>query len=167
MSKHSFVRRLCTAALCGAGLLAAALTQAADIPVSGYLTGTNNWWRTNIYTLNGMVFVRSNGVLNIEAGTVIKGHNLGTFSTNVAALVVCRGGKIFAEGTPQNPIIFTADVDDTTFPDDLDIYQRGLWGGLVILGRTEMVPMSLSHWLSEPIRLSSFSVVSCASSRMV
>ena len=136
MSKHSFVRRFCTAALCGAGLLAAAFTHAADIPVSGYLTGTNNWWRTNIYTLNGMVFVRSNGVLNIEAGTVVKGHNLGTFSTNVAALVVCRGGKIFAEGTPQNPIIFTADVDDTSFPDDLDIYQRGLWGGLVLLGRT-------------------------------
>jgi hypothetical protein len=83
-----------------------------------------------------MVFVRSNAVLNIEAGTVIKGHNLGTFSTNVSALVVCRGGKIFAEGTPQNPIIFTAESDDTTLPDDLGIYQRGLWGGVVILGRT-------------------------------
>jgi hypothetical protein len=136
MSNKLFARRTLAAALTCAGLFAAAFTHAADIPVSGYLTGTNNWWRTNIYTLNGMVFVRSNGVLNIEAGTVVKGHNLGTFSTNVAALVVCRGGKIYAEGTPQNPIIFTADVDDTSFPDDLDIYQRGLWGGLVLLGRT-------------------------------
>jgi hypothetical protein len=104
--------------------------------VSGALTGTHNWYRTNIYQLNGMVFVRSNGVLNIEAGTVIKGHNLNTFGTNVGSLVICRGAKIYAEGTPQNPIIFTADIDDLAFPDDLDIYQRGLWGGVVILGQT-------------------------------
>ncbi|HTD65952.1 MAG TPA: hypothetical protein VK846_05410, partial [Candidatus Limnocylindria bacterium] len=106
--------------------------------MSGYLTGTTTWYRTNIYLLNGMVFVRSNGVLNIEAGTVIKGHNIGADSTNISALVVCRGAKIFAEGTPQNPIIFTAEADDTTFPDDLPIWgstARGLWGGVVILGR--------------------------------
>ena len=130
------LHRFIAAAICSAGLIAAATTHAATNIVTGYLTGTNNWYRTNIYQLNGMVFVRSNGVLNIEAGTVIKGRNLGTFSTNVAVLVICRGAKIFAEGTPQNPIIFTADVDDTTLPDDLDIYQRGLWGGLVVLGRT-------------------------------
>jgi len=106
--------------------------------VSGYLTGTNNWYRTNIYQLNGMVFVRSNSVLNIEAGTVIKGYNLGTDSTNISALVICRDAKIFAQGTPQNPIIFTAEADDTAFPDDLSIWgpgARGLWGGVVILGK--------------------------------
>src|SRR6185369_7602585 len=67
--------------------------------------------------------------------TVIKGHNLGGQGTNVAALYVTRGGRIYAEGTPRNPIIFTADVDDTTLPDDVDLYARGLWGGVVIFGR--------------------------------
>ena len=33
-----------------------------------------------------------------------------------------------------NPIVFTAEEDDTTLPDDLDIYARGLWGGVVVFG---------------------------------
>jgi hypothetical protein len=132
-------RRNLFALLLCAGFLAAIQAQAGTNQISGYLTGANNWYRTNIYILNGMVFVRSNGVLNIEAGTVIKGHNLAAGGTNLGALVICRGAKIFAEGTPQNPIIFTAESDDTLFPDDMDIWgpnARGLWGGVVILGRT-------------------------------
>jgi hypothetical protein len=132
-------RRFINTALCCAGLFAASNLHADDVAVSGYLTGTNDWYRTNIYTLNGMVFVRSNGVLNIEAGTVIKGQNTGASSTNIAALVICRGAKIFAEGTAKRPIIFTAATDDTTLPDDLPIWgptARGLWGGVVILGNT-------------------------------
>ena len=37
------------------------------------LTGTHHWYHTNTYRLNGAVFVMTNAVLNIEAGTVIKG----------------------------------------------------------------------------------------------
>ena len=69
---------------------------------------------------------------------MIKGHNTGSQGTNVAALYVTMGGKIFAQGTAQNPIIFTADVDDTTVADDLPIWgptSRGLWGGVVIFGQ--------------------------------
>ena len=105
--------------------------------VSGPLpAGTNNWYRTNEYHLHGAVFVMSNSVLNIEAGTIIKGRNLATFGTNVGALYVTRGAKIYAEGTPQNPIIFTAEADDVTLPDDVGLYQRALWGGLVVFGQT-------------------------------
>ena len=141
MIKKLFSVRNLSALLC-AGLFAAAPGRAANTIVTGYLNGTNNWYRTNIYQLNGMVFVRSNGVLNIEAGTVIKGHNLGTDSTNISALVICRDAKIFAEGTAKRPIIFTADVDDTTLPDDLPIWgptARGLWGGVVVLGDRKSV----------------------------
>src|SRR5512147_2312651 len=140
MTKSLF-RKCIRPVLLAAALTAAGTARANTNIVSGYLTGTNHWYRTNIYQLNGMVFVRSNGVLNIEAGTVIKGHNLATDSTNISALVICRGAKIYAQGTPQNPIIFTADVDDTTYPDDLPIWgstARGLWGGVVILGRTTL-----------------------------
>ena len=131
-----FIPRTYIAAVLFCAALFAAAAAHAQVIVGGALSGTHTWYRTNIYQLNGMVFVRTNAVLHIEAGTVIKGHNLGSQGTNVSALVVCRGGKIFAEGTPQNPIIFTAENDDTTLPDDLDIYQRGLWGGVVILGQT-------------------------------
>ncbi|KAB2660159.1 MAG: T9SS C-terminal target domain-containing protein, partial [Verrucomicrobia bacterium] len=63
--------------------------QSATIIANQQLTGTINWTRDNTYQLNGAVFVKSGAVLNIEAGTVIKGNNLGTFGTNIAALYVC------------------------------------------------------------------------------
>lgn len=134
----SFLRKSLCAALAAAGLMLGCPAQAATNNVPQILTGTNNWYRTNIYMMNGAVFVLSNAVLNIEAGTVIKGHNIGTQGTNVAALYICQGGKIYAEGTPHHPIIFTADVDDTTLPDDLPLWggtSRGLWGGLVLFGQ--------------------------------
>ena len=31
---------------------------------------------------------------------------------NASALIVARGGKIFASGTPDQPIVFTAEADD-------------------------------------------------------
>ena len=136
MKTNSLLRKLLWTSFACVCLALPRPGQAGTNVVSQILTGTNNWYRTNIYLLNGAAFVMSNAVLNIEAGTVIKGHNLGGQGTNVAALYVTRGGKIHAEGTPQNPIIFTADVDDTTLPDDLDIYARGLWGGLVMFGNS-------------------------------
>src|SRR4249920_1120718 len=54
-------------------------------------------------------------------------------------LAALLGVGFFAEGTARHPIIFTADVDDTTLPDDMPIWgptARGLWGGVVILGKT-------------------------------
>jgi hypothetical protein len=135
----SLLRKYIPSLLLCAGLMAVGTTQANTNIVNPVLTGTNNWYRTNIYVLNGGVFVLSNAVLNIEAGTVIKGHNLGGQGTNVAALYICRGAKIYAEGTPHHPIIFTADVDDTNDPGDMDIWgpnARGKWGGVVLLGRT-------------------------------
>jgi len=134
MTKNSLLRKHLTVALLYLGLALAGTVHAATNNVPQLLTGTINWYRTNIYILNGAVFVMNNAVLNIEAGTVIKGHNLGGQGTNVAVLYITRGAKIYAEGTPQNPIIFTADVDDTTLPDVVDLYARGLWGGVVIFG---------------------------------
>ena len=87
--------------------------------------------------LNGKIYVLSPAVLTIEAGTVIKGMTGTPGDPNtISALFITRGAKIIADGTPDNPIIFTSDQDDVTLPDDLPIYARGLWGGLVILGNT-------------------------------
>ncbi len=93
---------------------------------------TYNWTRNNTYHLNGFVFVEDGAVLNIEAGTVIKG--MPGQGANASALVIARGGKIMAEGTANDPIIFTAEADDTNDPNDLPAGTRGLWGGLIILG---------------------------------
>ena len=91
------------------------------------------WTSNNTYVLDGFVFVDSTATLTIEAGTVIKGKP--GEGADASALIVARGGKIFANGTEQNPIIFTALSDDVNDPFDLTQDDRGLWGGLIVLGR--------------------------------
>ena len=97
-------------------------------------TDTVSWTRDNVYHLDGYVILESGGLLNIEAGTVIKG--LATPSTGdiSSALIIARGAKINARGTADQPIIFTAEFDDVTDPSDLTKNDRGLWGGVLILG---------------------------------
>ncbi len=120
-----------TAALL-ACVLGAQSLRAATVQVTANISGNETWVRTNTYVLNSKIYVLSNAVLNIEAGTVIKGKPGGT--NDATALFITQGAKIFAHGTPENPIIFTAEADDVNDPEDLGIYQRGLWGGVVVLG---------------------------------
>jgi hypothetical protein len=72
--------------------------------------------------------------LNIEAGTVIKGLAAPSTGESASALFVTRDGKIYARGNTQYPIIFTAEADDVNDLNDMGLYDRGLWGGLVIMG---------------------------------
>ena len=116
-------------------------TNVVEVP-AGYLYGTHNWVATNTYLLKGFVYVMSNAVVNIEAGTVIKGVP-GTGTSTAAAndfgcFVVCAGGKLNANGTRNSPIIMTADVDDVADPYDLPFPSRGLWGGLVVFGNARL-----------------------------
>jgi hypothetical protein len=77
----------------------------------------------NTYILKGIVYVANNKTLTIEAGTTIKGSFSGS---DVAALVITRGAKIVAEGTPTEPIVFTSLSPNP---------QSGDWGGIVICGK--------------------------------
>jgi hypothetical protein len=97
------------------------------------IVGEVVWTAGNTYVLNGFVFVEDGETLTIEAGTVVKGKpGQGEASS---ALIVARGGKIFANGTATQPIIFTAEADDVNDPNDLPLNARGLWGGVILLGR--------------------------------
>ena len=97
--------------------------------------GTYNWTSDHVYVLDGYVFLEEGGRLNIEAGTVIKGKADPSNTDITSALIVTRGAQIFAEGTRDAPIIFTAEDDDLSDPDDLGPEDRGEWGGLILLGR--------------------------------
>ncbi|MBS4035730.1 MAG: T9SS type A sorting domain-containing protein [Ignavibacterium sp.] len=97
-----------------------------------------NMTANNIYLLDGFVFVEQGSILNIEAGTVIKGKEVPTTGDNASALIISQGGQIFAEGTANNPIIFTAEADNVNDPDDLTYADKGLWGGVLILGRASV-----------------------------
>jgi hypothetical protein len=91
------------------------------------------WSSDYVWVLDDLVFVDEGQTLRIEPGTVVKGDT--GDGADASALVVARGGKIFAEGTAQKPIIFTSIRDDLTTTDDLPDDFRGGWGGVIILGR--------------------------------
>lgn len=97
---------------------------------NGLGTGTTTWTKDKEYILEGFVFVNDGQVLTIEAGTVVKFKE--GQAENSSALIVSRGGKIIANGTREEPIIFTAEEDD--LKGSIAKGARGLWGGLIILG---------------------------------
>ncbi len=112
MRKNLFI--LCIVLLAGLGLR-------AQITVTGDITTNTTWTSNNIYQLTGgFIYVTNNATLTIEPGTLIKG--------NASSLVITRGARIIASGTPSRPIVFTS-------------YQpagsraAGDWGGVLILGR--------------------------------
>ncbi|MBA10779.1 MAG: hypothetical protein CMC73_06210 [Flavobacteriaceae bacterium] len=106
------------------------------VNVTGAITENTTWTNDNIYKLNQKVVVDAGTTLTIEAGTIIQGTP-GTGSL-ASALIIARGSKINAVGTPSQPIIFTSSTDNIeigeTAGTNLDENDRGLWGGLIILG---------------------------------
>ncbi|MGE0089718.1 MAG: hypothetical protein AB7S50_09630 [Bacteroidales bacterium] len=92
------------------------------------------WTKNNVYLLDGFVFVNPGQTLTIEAGTVIKAKT--GQGENASALIVARGGKIIAEGTKEEPIIFTVEGDD--LEGSVPLETRGLWGGVIILGNAQL-----------------------------
>ena len=91
-----------------------------DNILSGTLTGEQTL-ESKEYILNGTVIVADGGCLNIPAGTTIKARE--GFSSY---LLVAQGGKLYADGTADKPVIFTA---NTTSP------VSGYWGGIIINGK--------------------------------
>nr|BCX00848.1 MAG: hypothetical protein KatS3mg041_0894 [Bacteroidota bacterium] len=75
------------------------------------------------YLLRGFVQVDPPAVLRIEPGVIIFGEK-----ATKGTLIINRGARIIAEGTPDRPIVFTSQQPPG---------QRGPgdWGGLIIAGR--------------------------------
>lgn len=87
-----------------------------------------------IWLLDKKIYVPDGKTLTILPGTVIKA-NPSTDPAQATALVVSRGGKIYASGTQSCPIVFTASDDDVdgSYP----ILEKSKWGGLVICGKAK------------------------------
>jgi len=92
------------------------------------------------YVLVGHVVVPADHRVYIEPGTVIYGTNpLDPNWTEVqddlvGALIVAQGGRIYAVGSPNCPIIMTTIQDNVCDPYDLDCEDNQLWGGVLVCG---------------------------------
>ncbi|WED66110.1 hypothetical protein PXH66_04525 [Synoicihabitans lomoniglobus] len=113
---------------------ATASLQAADVPVSGSITSNTTWTADNTYIMSGYVFVTNGATLTIEPGTVVKGQV--SSGAGAAALIVTRSSKIMAEGTADQPIIFTSVLDN--LDGSLGTERKGLWGGVILLGNAQI-----------------------------
>lgn len=84
------------------------------------------------YILDKKIYVPANQSITIPAGALIKGK-FEPNATDAVALIIERGAKIFAVGTADCPIVFTAQDDplDNTY----SLTNKGKWGGIVILGK--------------------------------
>lgn len=93
---------------------------------SASITGVVNLTNNKTYIMKGFNYVRNGGVLVIQKGSLILGDKPTT-----GTLIVERGGKIIADGTVNQPIVFSS---------RLPIGSRGPgdWGGLIILGRSRI-----------------------------
>jgi len=96
---------------------------APTMTVTSNITTNTTWSTGQVILLSGQIFVKNNAVLTIQPGVIIRGDK----SVAGAGLFITRGAKIIAQGTPNQPIVFTSDQAPG---------QRNLgdWGGVVILG---------------------------------
>jgi hypothetical protein len=97
----------------------------------------------NLYVLVGHVYVDIGCKIIIDPGTVIWGTNpndpvYAPDTNNPGALIIAQGGLIDAQGTMNDPIIFTCVNDNVCDPDDFGYNDRGLWGGVIILGYAQI-----------------------------
>lgn len=86
------------------------------------ITG-NQTIKKGTYLLKGWCYVTEGATLTIEPGTVIKGDK-----DTKAALIVEPGGKLIAEGTVSEPIVFTSEEEPGN-------RRPGDWGGIILCGR--------------------------------
>ncbi len=106
------------------------------VKVTSNVTENTTWTSDKEYILTRRVAVEAGNTLTIEPGTVIKGE-VGS-GPNATALIIARDGKIMAEGTANEPIIFTTVGDEIVSGEiaspNMDSNLSGLWGGVIVLG---------------------------------
>jgi hypothetical protein len=95
---------------------------AQTVRVSGSVATSTTWTASNVYLLQGAVFVRAGATLTIEPGTKVVGEK-----SSLGTLVVERGARLVANGTADRPIVMTSEAA-------VGSRRRGDWGGLILNG---------------------------------
>lgn len=123
-------------------MLAASATSAfaADVQVTDNISVDTTWTADNEYIFGKPIYVVDDATLTIEPGTTIYGFEdfaNGTFGS----LIITRGAKIMADGTPSAPIVFTAleERDGVALEGGgtrpITSTDNMKWGGVILLGK--------------------------------
>lgn len=89
----------------------------------GFVFKGNQTLKKGTYLLKGWVYIADGSTLTIPAGTIIKGDK-----NTKAALITEPGGKLIAEGTATEPIVFTSEKGPGS-------RKPGDWGGIILCGK--------------------------------
>ncbi|WKZ66005.1 MAG: hypothetical protein QY325_14700 [Flavobacteriales bacterium] len=93
------------------------------VEVTANITTNTTWTSNNKYLLKGFIYVEDGATLTIQPGTIIKGDK-----PTKGTLIVKRGGRLIADGTASQPIIFTSNQPAGS-------RDYGDWGGIILCGR--------------------------------
>ena len=115
-------------------VLLSTLTNTVAGPTNGQLLADAVLTCDKMYILDDKVYVGDGQSLTINPGVVIKGRFVAAGS-NANALIVSKGGKIFANGTESCQIVFTAEEDPMN--GSYGLINKGKWGGIVVLGKAK------------------------------
>lgn len=93
------------------------------VEITQDITANTTWTADQLYRLKGFIHVANGATLTIEPGTRIEGD----FDVLGSSLFVLRGARIDAQGTADDPIVFTSSRP-------VGQRQAGDWGGLILVG---------------------------------
>jgi len=108
-------------------------TGGAPDTLKGAVTGTVTLFASKVYILRGLVTVKNGAILNVQAGTLIKGYGV---NPDKGTLLVAKGGKLNCKGTANNPVVFTSNESTPT---------NGDWGGIILLGQAPANVPTTTH----------------------
>lgn len=104
-----------------------------------FIDDSQIWTNDRIWIMDGKVVVRDGGVLTIQPGTIVKATS--GQGVDATALVIAKGGTLFADGTASEPIVFTDIADELSYSNTNRISPNrvftdtGKWGGVIMLGQ--------------------------------
>jgi hypothetical protein len=91
--------------------------------IEGPITEDTTLTSGTVWLLNDKVHVEEGATLTIEPCTRIEGQK-----DPIGVLIIDRGAQIMAEGTADEPILFTSQLDEGD-------RRAGDWGGVILLGQ--------------------------------
>ena len=109
--------------------------KATVVNVTTDITVNTTWTADKTYKLTGLIYVRNNATLTIQAGTLVKG----VYTSSGTALIVAKGAKLNAIGTAAAPIVFTSGKTVAQGR------SAGDWGGVVLLGKARFTSLGAAN----------------------